>query len=850
MEFKLSQNAENILKNSYGEAVRLNSDRIETEHILLSILRTKQSRACIYLNQVCDCEQLKFIIEQELKETESDFGTIVDKNDMTLGEGAEKVIKISNLESLKFHKKEVGSEDLLSAILHYKDSNTATTLRGYGISYESFERYRRENSSQNQIVPEEDNKDRDLLIAFEKHNSESSNIGSPILNSRSDYSNSTPTTPMLDSFGKNLSKLAENGDLDPVIGRENEIEHICRILSRRKKNNPILIGEPGVGKSSIAEGLAIRIAEKNIPFSLLNKKIYTLDLALVVAGTKYRGQFEERIKNLIAELEKNKDIIVFIDEIHTIAGAGNSEGGLDASNIFKPALARGEIQCIGATTIEEYRKYIEADGALERRFQKILIEPTDIDETINILKNIKGKYESFHNVIYSDEAIKACVTLTDRYITDRNLPDKAIDIMDEVGANKHIHRCNIPEEIKAIHKSLIEAKREKHKCAINQEFEKALAIKNKIDALQIKLKEEEDRLKLSISDNPQEVNEQDVAIVISQSTGISIEKLEQNEKQKLLNMQDILSKQVIGQKLAVEKVCQAIKRARTGLKDPNRPSGSFIFIGSTGVGKTLLAKKLAQYLFGSQDNLIRIDMSEYMEKFSVSKLIGAPPGYVGYEQAGQLTEKVRTHPYSIILFDEIEKAHPDVFNLLLQILDEGHLTDASGRKTDFKNTIIIMTSNVGSRKLKDFGVGVGFSTTTIQKNIASLEQGVIEKDLKKTFSPEFLNRIDEIVFFDSLDSEDMIKIVDLELSELKKRLSELKYELNVSKEAKELIITQTEDSQYGARPIKRGIQSMIETPLSDLLLEQSTENGGEIYIDSDKENNQLTFKIKNKDSEI
>ena len=850
MEFKLSQNAENILKNSYGEAVRLNSDRIETEHILLSILRTKQSKACIYLNQVCDCEQLKFIIEQELKETESDFGTIVDKNDMTLGEGAEKVIKISNLESLKFHKKEVGSEDLLSAILHYKDSNTATTLRGYGISYESFERYRRENSSQSQIVPKEDNKDRDLLIAFEKHNSESSNIGSPVLNSRSDYSNPTPATPMLDSFGKNLSKLAENGDLDPVIGRENEIEHICRILSRRKKNNPILIGEPGVGKSSIAEGLAIRIAEKNIPFSLLNKKIYTLDLALVVAGTKYRGQFEERIKNLIAELEKNKDIIVFIDEIHTIAGAGNSEGGLDASNIFKPALARGEIQCIGATTIEEYRKYIEADGALERRFQKILIEPTDIVETITILENIKGKYESFHNVIYSDEAIKACVTLTDRYITDRNLPDKAIDIMDEVGANKHIHRCNIPEEIKTIHKSLIEAKREKHKCAINQEFEKALAIKNKIDALQIKLKEEEDRLKLSISDNPQEVNEQDVAIVISQSTGISIEKLEQNEKQKLLNMQDVLSKQVIGQKLAVEKVCQAIKRARTGLKDPNRPSGSFIFIGSTGVGKTLLAKKLAQYLFGSQDNLIRIDMSEYMEKFSVSKLIGAPPGYVGYEQAGQLTEKVRTHPYSIILFDEIEKAHPDVFNLLLQILDEGHLTDASGRKTDFKNTIIIMTSNVGSRKLKDFGVGVGFSTTTIQKNIASLEQGVIEKDLKKTFSPEFLNRIDEIVFFNSLDSEDMIKIVDLELSELKKRLSELKYELNVSKEAKELIITQTEDSQYGARPIKRGIQSMIETPLSDLLLEQSTENGGEIYIDSDKENNQLTFKIKNKDSEI
>lgn len=850
MEFKLSQNAENILKNSHGEAVRLNSERIETEHIFLSILRIRQCKAGIFLNQVCDCEQLKILIEQYLKESESDFDTIADKDNMILSDGAEKVIKISNLESLKFHKKEVGSEDLLSAILHYKDSNIATMLREFGITYESFEKYRRTTSSQNQIIPSEANKDVDLLMAFEKHNSDSANVQPPLLNTRLEFTKEPSATPMLDSFGKNLSKLAENGDLDPVIGRDREIDHICRILSRRKKNNPILIGEPGVGKSSIAEGLAIRIAEKNIPFSLLEKKIYTLDLALVVAGTKYRGQFEERIKNLIAELEKNKDIIVFIDEIHTIAGAGNSEGGLDASNIFKPALARGEIQCIGATTIEEYRKFIEADGALERRFQKILIEPTSIDETINILKNIKGKYEFFHNVIYSDKAIEACVTLTDRYITDRNLPDKAIDIMDEVGANKHIHRYKVPEEIKNIQKSLIEAKKEKHQYAIKREFEQALKIKNKIDALQIKLQEEQEKLKSSISDNPQEISEQDVALVISQSTGISIEKLEQNEKKKLINMQAVLSEQVIGQNLAVEKVCQAIKRARTGLKDPNRPSGSFIFIGSTGVGKTLLAKKLAQYLFGSQDSLIRLDMSEYMEKFSVSKLIGAPPGYVGYEQAGQLTEKVRTHPYSIILFDEIEKAHADVFNLLLQILDEGHLTDSSGRRTDFKNTIIIMTSNVGSRRLKDFGVGVGFSTGTVQKNMASLEQSVIEKDLKKTFSPEFLNRIDEIVFFNSLNSENMIKIVDLELNELKKRLSESKYDLNVSKKAKELIITQTEDSQYGARPIKRGIQTMIETPLSDLLLEQSNENGGEISIDSDEEHKKLTFEIKNKDSEI
>ena len=648
---------------------------------------------------------------------------------------------------------------------------------------------------------------------------------------------------MLDNFGKNLSSLAEQGLLDPVVGREKEIQRICKILSRRKKNNPILIGEPGVGKSSIAEGLAIRIAEKNIPYSLMDKTIYTLDLALVVAGTKYRGQFEERIKGLIAELEKNENIIVFIDEIHTIAGAGNSEGGLDASNIFKPALARGEIQCIGATTIEEYRKYIEADGALERRFQKVLVEPTSKEDTLEILRNIKGKYEEFHNVVYSEEALKACVEMTERYMPERNLPDKAIDVLDEAGAGKSISSCQISQTYKDIQKSLTEAKKERQAYATEQKFEQALQLKNKIEALQHRLEEERELMSKHLLDNPQNVSEKDVAAVVSSASGISVEKIEQDEKQKLLDMQAVLSHQIIGQNEAVEKVCQAIKRTRTGLKDPERPSGSFIFIGSTGVGKTLLAKRMAEYLFGSRDSLIRFDMSEFMEKHSVSKLIGAPPGYVGYEQAGQLTEKVRTHPYSIILFDEIEKAHSDVFNLLLQILDEGRLSDASGRKVDFRNTIIIMTSNVGTRRLSEFGVGVGFSTSSIKENTAAMEQNLIERDLKKTFAPEFLNRIDEIVYFNPLGKEELIQIVDLELQNLINRLQQVHYSLEVDASAKEFIVSQTSVGQYGARPIRRSIQSLIENPLSDLLLQRTDENDTHILVSSDKttETEKLSF---------
>ncbi len=836
MEFRLSPNAEDILKNSRGEAIRLNSTCIEVDHILLSILRLKQCRAYTFLSSHCDCDVLKTSIEDMLKLVGKNTEPRGDEDDITLSEAAEKVIKISHLESLKRRKKKVDSIDLLAAILFCKGSLSEKFLQKQGIDYKLLGgKLAKTKESFEFIAPgDQDKENKPFGIPLNLPSDASTDI---------EKENKNTTTPLLDNFGKNLSSLAEDGKLDPVVGRDKEIERICRILSRRKKNNPILIGEPGVGKSSIAEGLAIRIAEKKIPYSLMNKIIYTLDLALVVAGTKYRGQFEERIKGLIAELEKNRDIILFIDEIHTIAGAGNSEGGLDASNIFKPALARGEIQCIGATSIEEYRKYIEADGALERRFQKVLIEPTSIDETLTILNNIKGKYEAFHNVRYSEEAVGACVLLTDRYMPERNLPDKAIDMMDEAGANKRIHSGAVPAELQKIQIALNEAKKEKHEAAIRQEFEKALQLRHKIDALQMRLKEESDKFQSALSASWQEVNEQDVAAIISQTSGISVEKIGQSEQKKLLDMEKTLSSQVIGQDSAVKKVCQAVKRARTGLKDPNRPTGSFIFIGSTGVGKTLLAKRLAEYLFDSQENLIRLDMSEYMEKYSVSKLIGAPPGYVGYEQAGQLTEKVRNHPYSIVLFDEIEKAHADVFNVLLQILDEGQLTDSAGRKTDFKNTVVIMTSNVGSRRLNDFGVGVGFSTSTRQENMALLEQDVIEKDLKKTFAPEFLNRIDEIVFFNSLGDKELIQIVDLELANLAKRLGELHYTLNVSLAAKKHIIANTTDSKYGARPLRRGIQSLVENPLSELLLQNTQHNGGEISVALKKTDGKAELKI-------
>ena len=642
-------------------------------------------------------------------------------------------------------------------------------------------------------------------------------------------------TPVLDSFGRDLTRAAEENRLDPIVGRERELERICQILSRRKKNNPILIGEPGVGKSAIAEGLASRIVEHKVPRALFNKKIYMLDLASVVAGTKYRGQFEERIKSIINELSKNPDIILFIDEIHTIVGAGNANGSLDASNMFKPALARGELQCIGATTLDEYRQYIEKDGALERRFQKILVEPTTPEETVAILNNIKGRYEDHHLVSYQPEAIEACVKLTNRYMSDRHLPDKAIDALDEAGARVHIQNMNVPATIIELESSLDEVRKLKQRSVKEEKFVEAGSYRDQERSIMNKLGSAKKAWETESNANRIAVTEQDVAEVVAMMTGVPVQRIAENESTRLLNMDKELQDTVIGQQEAINKVVRAIRRNRAGLKDPNRPIGSFIFLGPTGVGKTYLAKVLAKYLFDSEDALIRIDMSEYMEKFAVSRLVGAPPGYVGYEEGGQLTEKVRRRPYSIVLLDEIEKAHQDVFHLLLQVLDDGHLTDSLGRKVDFKNTIIIMTSNIGSRQLKDFGQGVGFGTQAKKNAQDEYNHSVIENALKRSFTPEFLNRIDDVVIFESLSKENINKIIDIELKAIFERVKEIGYNVQLTEKARDFIMEKGWDVQYGARPLKRAIQRHVEDVLSEALLQFTISKGTLITIDLDEE---------------
>ena len=642
-------------------------------------------------------------------------------------------------------------------------------------------------------------------------------------------------TPVLDSFGRDLTRAAEENRLDPIVGRERELERICQILSRRKKNNPILIGEPGVGKSAIAEGLASRIVEHKVPRALFNKKIYMLDLASVVAGTKYRGQFEERIKSIINELSKNPDIILFIDEIHTIVGAGNANGSLDASNMFKPALARGELQCIGATTLDEYRQYIEKDGALERRFQKILVEPTTPEETVAILNNIKRRYEDHHLVSYQPEAIEACVKLTNRYMSDRHLPDKAIDALDEAGARVHIQNMNVPATIIELESSLDEVRKLKQKSVKEEKFVEAGSYRDQERSIMNKLGSAKKAWETESNANRIAVTEQDVAEVVAMMTGVPVQRIAENESTRLLNMDKELQDTVIGQQEAINKVVRAIRRNRAGLKDPNRPIGSFIFLGPTGVGKTYLAKVLAKYLFDSEDALIRIDMSEYMEKFAVSRLVGAPPGYVGYEEGGQLTEKVRRRPYSIVLLDEIEKAHQDVFHLLLQVLDDGHLTDSLGRKVDFKNTIIIMTSNIGSRQLKDFGQGVGFGTQAKKNAQDEYNHSVIENALKRSFTPEFLNRIDDVVIFESLSKENINKIIDIELKAIFERVKEIGYNVQLTEKARDFIMEKGWDVQYGARPLKRAIQRHVEDVLSEALLQFTISKGTLITIDLDEE---------------
>lgn len=851
MDAKFTLHAKNVIKISSNEALRLNSDFLGAEHLFLAMVREQNCKAMQILG---DFGIESTLVKKEIEETihkKELYSPINEDKDIPLLKQTERIIRLSFLEASLVKADAIGTEHILASILKEGNNVVANILYSHGLTYEIIHNWINKNNggdmSLNNIYIEkdeqededgyeekQDGKDLQKENIFKKMLEEKLEQNATGLQSLSEGMKTKQTaTPFLDNFGKNLSQMVEKGLIDPIIGRDKEMERIAQILTRRKKNNPILIGEPGVGKSAIAEGLAIRIFHQKVPYTLLKKTIYTLDMASVVAGTKYRGQFEERLKGLIGELEKNKDIILFIDEIHTIVGAGNASGALDASNIFKPALARGEIQCIGATTLNEYRKNIETDGALERRFQKVMIEPTTYDETITILNNIKSKYEEHHKVIYSQEAIIACVKYSERYINDRLLPDKAIDALDEAGAKAHVSNIKIPKNILDLEEELRGLESKKKLAVKETRYEEAALYKNNIELLSQEIEANYKNWEASIDVSPVLITQEDIADVVSMMSGVKIQKINQDETLKLIEMENALKGKVIGQDEAVIKVSKAIRRSRAGIKDPNRPIGSFIFAGPTGVGKTLLAKELAKYMFDSENHFIRLDMSEYMEKHSVSRIIGSPPGYVGYEEAGQLTEKVRNHPYSIVLFDEIEKAHSDVFNILLQILDEGHLTDSMGRKIDFKNTVIIMTSNVGSRKLKDFGIGVGFSTTAIENNFSEIEEGIINNDLKKTFAPEFLNRIDDIIFFHSLEKSDIIKIIDIELEILKKRLNTLDFELLIENDIKELIIEKGIDKQYGARPLKRTIQKYIEDELSDAIIRQTDKSKRKIIISKD-----------------
>jgi ATP-dependent Clp protease ATP-binding subunit ClpC len=746
---------------------------------------------------------------------------------------AEKTLKLTYLEAKTFKSVQIGTEHLLLCILKEHDNVVTKTLLKYGVDYDAA-RAELEGFLDNPGKIENSAAGGDEDDAEESSFGGSASAGNP-----KKQGDSKSKTPVLDNFGRDLTKMAEDGKLDPVVGREKEIERVSQILSRRKKNNPILIGEPGVGKSSIAEGLALRIVQRKVSRVLFGKRVVTLDLASLVAGTKYRGQFEERMKAVMNELEKSPDVILFIDEIHTIIGAGGASGSLDASNMFKPALARGEIQCIGATTLDEYRQYIEKDGALERRFQKVIIEPASPEETLQILTNIKSKYEDHHKVTYTDEALKACVNLTSRYITDRHLPDKAIDALDEAGSRVHITNINVPQNIVEIEGKIEEIKELKNQVVRSQKYEEAARLRDTEKQLHAQLESAKKAWEEETKQNRVTVTEENVAEVVSMMSGVPVQRVNQNEGEKLVKMNALLQGKVIGQDAALLKVVKAIQRNRAGLKDPNKPIGSFIFLGPTGVGKTQLAKVLARYLFDNDDALIRIDMSEYMEKFATTRLIGAPPGYVGYEEGGQLTEKVRRRPYSVILLDEIEKAHPDVFNMLLQVLDDGMLTDSLGRKIDFKNTIIIMTSNIGARQLKDFGIGVGFGTQARKEGETDASKGVIESALKKAFAPEFLNRIDDVIMFNSLSKEDIHKIIDLELASLFGRVNGLGFVIKITDAAKDFIVEKGYDVNYGARPLKRAIQKYLEDPMAEEIIKSSLSEGDEIEVDYNKEKDEI-----------
>jgi ATP-dependent Clp protease ATP-binding subunit ClpC len=840
MDDNFSPRVKDVIAYSKEEAMRLGHDFIGTEHLMLGLLRDGSGKAINILNALdIDLNHLRRKVEILSPANPNIPVTSYQKKNLHLTRQAERALKTTFLEAKLFQSTSINTAHLLLCILRNENDPTTKLLNKLKVDYDNVkEQFKLMITNDNDYIePKAEFQDDD---AGTQDDSTKDNL----FNTPTGKTNKKSKTPVLDNFGRDLTTLAEEGKLDPVVGREKEIERVSQILSRRKKNNPLLIGEPGVGKSAIAEGLALRIVKRKVSRILFGKRVVTLDLASLVAGTKYRGQFEERMKAVMNELEKNDDVILFIDEIHTIVGAGGATGSLDASNMFKPALARGEIQCIGATTLDEYRQYIEKDGALERRFQKVIIEPTTVEETIEILNNIKGKYEEHHNVDYTKEAIEACVKLTNRYMTERFLPDKAIDALDEAGSRVHIINIDVPKQILELEKQLEEIKETKNAVVRKQKYEEAAKLRDDEKRIEKELAVAQEKWEEDTKQHREIVSEDNVADVVSMMTGIPVNRIAQTEVNKLAQLPELIKGKVIGQDEAVAKVVKAIQRNRAGLKDPNKPIGSFIFLGQTGVGKTQLAKVLSRELFDSEEALIRIDMSEYMEKFAISRLVGAPPGYVGYEEGGQLTEKVRRKPYAVILLDEIEKAHPDVFNMLLQVLDDGFLTDSLGRKIDFRNTIIIMTSNIGARKLKDFGAGIGFGTASQKAQEDSNARGVIENALKKSFAPEFLNRIDDVVVFNALEKEHINKIIDIELGKLLIRIKDLGYTLKLSNSAKDYIAEKGFDKQYGARPLKRAIQKYVEDALAEQIISSHLEEGDKIIIDLDKKTDELTIKIE------
>jgi ATP-dependent Clp protease ATP-binding subunit ClpC len=832
MDNNFSTQVKEIISFSREEALRLGNDFIGTEHLLLGLIREGDNTAVRILKTFnVDLYELRKEIELAVKDKTGK--NIANINSLPLTKQAEKVIRVTVLEAKALKSPTVETEHLMLSILKNKENIATQILNQFDVDYDLF---RQELG----MV-----KSNDIRAEYQEENDDDFDDEKKYSQSKTKQGAGTKSkTPVLDNFGRDITKMAESGNLDPIVGRETEIERVSQILSRRKKNNPILIGEPGVGKTAIVEGLALRIVQRKVSRVLFDKRVISLDLAALVAGTKYRGQFEERMKAIMNELEKNRDVIVFIDEIHTIVGAGGASGSLDASNIFKPALARGELQCIGASTLDEYRMYIEKDGALDRRFQKVMVDPPSVEDTLIILDNIKSKYEDYHNVEYNDEAIDSCVKLSDRYITDRFLPDKAIDVMDEVGARVHLKNINVPENILDLEKKIEDIKVEKNRVVKSQKFEEAASLRDTEKRLGEELEKAKGQWEEESRHKKFPIGEEEIAEVVSMMTGIPVKRMVQAETEKLRKMADEMASMVVGQNEAIQKVVKAIQRNRVGLKDPKKPIGTFIFLGPTGVGKTEMARALSRYMFDSEDSLIRIDMSEYMEKFTVSRLIGAPPGYVGYEEGGQLTERVRRKPYSVILLDEIEKAHPDIYNILLQVLDDGQLTDGLGRKVDFKNSMIIMTSNIGVRQLKDFGEGVGFATAAKAQTTDENNKAVIEKALKRTFSPEFLNRIDDIVIFNSLTKENIFEIIDILMKGVMKRLANLGFSLELTPDAKNFIADKGYEQQFGARPLHRAIQKYLEDPLAEEILNMNVKAGDVLEADVDPDNEKLKFSLK------